>query len=332
MKSFSALRSLAISIALLIGSLVTASSAYAQAWKPTHNVEIIVGSAAGGGADITARLMQKLFREKALVDVPASVVNKTGGGSMLSYVYLNQHSGDGHYLALSLQPMITTPLMIPGQMSYSDMTALAQLFNEYVGFAVRPDSPLKSGRDVVERLKKDPSALSIGLSTALAGSNHLATVLALKAAGVDIKRLRVVVVSGASESITGVIGGHIDIVASSAAGMLPFLQAGKLRGIAVSGPRRLGDAFASVPTWKEQGVDSVYANWRGVVGPKGMTPAQIVYWDAVLGRLSQMPEWREELVRLLQDPAYLNSRDTQRFLEAQHNELRAVLLDLGLAK
>ena len=304
----------------------------AQSWKPARSVEIIVGSAAGGGADVTGRLMQKLLRDKGLVDAPVSVVNKTGGGSALSYVYLNQHAGDAHYLALSLQPMITAPFMVPGQVSYTEMTPVAQLLNEYVGFAVRADSTVKSGRDMVERLGKDPGSLSIGLSTALAGSNHLATVLALKSAGVDIRKLRIVVVKGAAEAITGVLGGHLDVVASSVAGMLPHLQAGKLRGIAVSGPRRLGDAFAAVPTWREQGVDSVYANWRGVVGPKGMTPAQLAYWDGVLGRLAQTPEWRDELARLLQDPAYLNSRDTQRFLEAQHNELRAVLLDLGLVK
>ena len=233
-----------LSVAIILSSLSFLSNASAQTWKPSRNVEIIVGSAAGGGADVTGRLMQRLFRDKSLIEVPASVVNKTGGGSALSYVYLNQHPADAHYLALSLQPMITAPLMIPGQISYTDVTPVAHLLNEYVGFAVRPDAPLKSGRDVIERLKKDPASLSIGLSTALAGSNHLATVLALKAAGVDIKRLRVVVVSGASEAITSVMGGHMDVVASSAAGMLPFLQSGKLRGIAVSGPRRLGDAFA----------------------------------------------------------------------------------------
>jgi putative tricarboxylic transport membrane protein len=128
------------------------------------------------------------------------------------------------------------------------------------------------------------------------------------------------------------MGGHIDVVASSAASLISFLQAGKLRGIAVSGPRRLADAYADIPTWKEQGVDSVYANWRGVVGPKGMSAAQVAYWDVVLANLAQTPEWREGLVRLLQDPAYLNSRDTRRFLDSQHQELRAVLLDLGLAK
>jgi putative tricarboxylic transport membrane protein len=320
------------SLVVLLVTCTAASIAGAQAWKPARNVEIIVGSGPGGGADLTGRLIQKLLREKLAPDVSTSIVNKTGGGSALSYVYLNQHPGDAHYLALSLQPMITTPLMTAGQIAYTDMTPVAQLLNEYVGFAVKPDSTLRSGRDLVERLRKDPAALSIGLSTALAGSNHLATVLALKAAGVDIRRLRIVVVGGAADAITGVMGGHMDVVASSAAGMLPFLQSGRLRGIAVSGPQRLGDAFAQIPTWKEQGVDSVYANWRGVVAPKGITPAQLVYWDGVFGRLVQTAEWRDALTRLLQEPAYLNSRDTQRFLEAQHNELRAVLLDLGLTK
>ena len=319
-----------ILLALSVAAGVNESRA--QPWKPARSVEIIVGSAPGGGADLTGRLMQKQFQEKLLPDVATSVVNKSGGGSTLSFVYLNQHPGDAHYLTLTLQPMITGPLMIAGQITYHEMTPLAHLINEYVGFAVRPDGVLKSGRDVIERLKKDPASLTIALSTALAGSNHLATVLALKAAGVDIRRLRVVVVKGAGEAITGVMGGHFDIAAASAASLIPFLESGKLHGIAVSGPKRLGGAFAQVPTWKEQGVDSVYANWRGVVGPKGLTAAQIAYWDGVFAKLAQMPEWRDELVRYLQDPVYLNSRETQRYLDSQHQELRGVLVDLRLAK
>ena len=317
---------------LAFGALAGTGESIAQPWKPTRSVEIIVGSGPGGGADITGRLMQKQFQEKLLTDVATSVVNKTGGASTLSFIYLNQHPGDAHYIALTLQPMITGPLMIADQIKYTDMTPLAHLINEYVGFGVRPDAPYKTGRDVIERLKKDPKSLSIGLSTALAGSNHLATVLALKAAGVDIKKLRVVVVKGSTEAVAGVMGGHLDIAAGSAAGMMPFIESGKLHGIAVSGPKRLGGAFANVPTWKEQGVDSVYANWRGVVGPKGMTAPQIAYWDGVFAKLVQMPEWRDELARLLQDPVYLNSRDTQKYLEAQHQELRAALVDLGLVK
>jgi putative tricarboxylic transport membrane protein len=317
---------------IFICAMACVQTAQAQAWKPTRPIEIIVGSGPGGGADITGRLMQRVFQEKLISEVASGVVNKTGGGSTLSFVYLNQHPGDPHYIALTLQPMITGPLMIPGQILYTDMTPLAHLINEYVGFAVRPDAPYKTGRDVIERLKKDPTSLTIGLSTALAGSNHLATVLALKAAGVDIRKLRVVVVKGSTEAVAGVMGGHLDIAAGSAAGMIPFIESGKLTGIAVSGPKRLTGAFANVPTWKEQGVDSVYANWRGVVGPKGMTAPQIAYWDGIFSRLAQMPEWRDELARLLQDPVYLNSRETRAYLDSQQQELRAVLVDLGLAK
>src|SRR3954466_9188354 len=219
---------LLLAAALTFGASLDAPSAIAQAWKPARGIEIIVGSAPGGGADLTGRLMQKLFQEKLITDVASSVVNKTGGGSTLSFVYLNQHPGDGHYIALTLQPMITGPLMIAGQIPYTDMTPLAHLINEYVGFAVRPDGTLKSGRDIVERLKKDPTSLTIALSTALAGSNHLATVLALKAAGVDIKRLRVIVVKGAGDAITGVMGGHYDLAAASAASLIPFVESGKL--------------------------------------------------------------------------------------------------------
>ena len=322
----------ATGLAVVIYAVAAAGNAYAQAWKPSRNVEIIVGAAAGGGADLTARQVQKLMREKLGLDFPSSVVNKTGGGSSLSYVYLNQHAGDAHYLALSLQPLITGPMMIAGQLAHTDMTPLAHLFNEYVGFAVRADSTIKSGRDLVERLRKDPGAVSISLSTALAGSNHLATVLALKTAGVDIKRLRVVVVAGANESSAGVMGGHVDVMVTSVASQIGHIQAGRLRGIAISGPKRLGGAFADVPTWKEQGYDSVYANWRGVIGPKGMSAAQIAYWDDVFLRLTQTPEWRQETTRLLQDPVYLNSQETRRFLDAQQQELRAVLVELGLAK
>ena len=113
-------------LTLLVTSLC-AATAHAQAWKPTRNIEIIVGSAAGGGADLNGRLMQKLMQGELNVGVSSSVVNKTGGGSALSYIYLNQHPGNAHYIALSFQPMITGPMLLASQVSYTDMTPLAHL-------------------------------------------------------------------------------------------------------------------------------------------------------------------------------------------------------------
>jgi len=325
-------RAFALAAAVLLAQ-APLSGAHAQAWKPAKPIEIIVGAAPGGGADSTARVMQKLMQERLLPEVSSAVVNKSGAASALSYVYLNQHPGDGHYVALSLQPMLTAPVVGASVVRHTDLTPLAQLFNEYVGFAVRPDSPIQSAADMLERLRRDPASISIGLSTALGGSNHLATAIALKAGGVDVRRLRIVVVKGAPEAITGVIGGHMDALALSASSLIPFLESGKLRGIAVSAPRRLAGAYAGVPSWSEvvRG-NAAYANWRGVVGPRGMTPAQIAFWDDVLGRLAQSEEWKADLAKRQQDPAYMASRDTKRFLDEQYEELRAVLVQLGLAK
>jgi putative tricarboxylic transport membrane protein len=321
-------------VAGFVAMAVAALPAMAQAWKPTRNIEIIVGSAPGGGADITGRVMQKIFQEKLLTDVPSAVANRTGGGSAISYVALNQHPGDGHYVALSLQPMVTGAITGASQIKHTDVTPLAHLFNEYVGFAVRPDSPLRSARDVVERLKKDPTSVSFAVSTALAGSNHLAAVVALKAAGVDIRRLRVVVMKGAGDSIAAVLGGHVDVAATSGAALIPHLgAAGKLRGIAISSPKRISGVYADVPTWTEVvGADAAYSNWRGVVGPRGLSAAQIAFWDDLLGRLSASDEWKADLEKRFQEPAYRNSAETRRFLDREHEQFRSILGELGLAK
>lgn len=80
------MRHLRLAIPLIVFAMLAAGNTRAQPWKPTRNVEIIVGSAAGGGADLTARQLQKLMREKLGLDFASTVVNKTGGGSSLSYV------------------------------------------------------------------------------------------------------------------------------------------------------------------------------------------------------------------------------------------------------
>jgi hypothetical protein len=93
-------------------------------------------------------------------------------------------------IGLTLQPMITGPLMIAGQIPYTDMTPLAHLINEYVGFACGPRRAQDRPR-CRRAAEKGPDVIDDCIVNRARGLNHLATVLALKAAGVDIKRLRV---------------------------------------------------------------------------------------------------------------------------------------------
>src|SRR6185369_15449888 len=94
---------------------------------------------------------------------------------------------------------------------YQDVTTIAMLFDDYTAFVVKADSPLKSMRDVVERLRKDPGALSIGCAPALGSGAHLGAVVGLRAAGVSVKDVRFVVYKAAGEAMTAAIAGEVDV-------------------------------------------------------------------------------------------------------------------------
>jgi len=97
----------------------------------------------------------------------------------------------------------------------------------------------------------------------------------------------------------------------------------------VPSEQRLGGIFAEVPTWREQGVDAVFSQWRGLMGPKGMTPSQIVYWDGVLGKTVQTQTWKEHIERTQLTYRHLDSGQAGEFITAQNETVRGILTGLG---
>ncbi|MBI3918959.1 MAG: tripartite tricarboxylate transporter substrate binding protein [Betaproteobacteria bacterium] len=311
---------------------VFATPANAAEWKPTKRVEIIVPSGPGGGNDRVARLVHKLILDGRLVEAVTTVVNKPGGGGAIGYAYLNQYPGDGHSIAITSVTLVADHITGRTAVGYNDVTPVAQLFTEYVGFAVRPDSRIKTGRDLLALLKTDAGSVSAAIATTLGNHNHVALGLVARAAGGDARKLRIAVFNSGGESITAALGGHVDLVVTPAATALPHVQAGRLRFIAVTSPRRLAGALAEVPTWQELGANATVSNWRVMVGPKEMTSPQISYWENILGRVVQFDEWRGMLERDVLTGEYRRSAETREFLKAQYEELKGILTELGLVK
>lgn len=301
-------------------------------WRPEKNIEIVAAAGPGGGYDRMARAIQRIWQARKLVDATITVVNKPGGGGAIGWTYLNQHAGDGHYLSTVSPPLLTNYITGGSPLSFNDVTPLAVLGTEYVVLTVRADSPIKSGGDLVARLKKDPASVAVGLSPGLGTHSHIGLALAMKAVGVDARKVRTVVFAAGSEAATALLGGHVELVSSTAGNVLPHIRAGKLRAIAVTAPQRVGGGLAEVPTWKEQGVAAVFSNWRGLIGPRGLSAAQIAYWDDVFAKLSQTGEWKKDLENNSLEAVYLNSRETRKFLGAEHAQLKALLSELGMAK
>ena len=313
--------------------LLTATSVPAQtAWKPERNVEIISGTAAGGAVDRANRAVQRIWQEKKIVDVSTTVMNKPGGGNTIAWHYMIQHAGDGHYVSIAPYTLLTNKLVGTSPMTWSDFTMISLLFNEYMTVAVRADSPIKTGADLAERLKKDPSSLSIAVASTLGNHIHIGIAKAMKAAGVDIRKMKVIAFKSSGESVTNLLGGHIDVVSSTTPNVIAQLQAGKIRVIAISSAQRMTGALAAVPTWKEQGIDGTFSASQGAIGPKGLNAAQVAYWESAFQKLSQSDEWQKELAASYWDGNYLPAKETAKYYESQAAELRTILTNIGLVK
>ena len=321
--------------ACVLGGLLlalTSASAFSQSWAPQKNVELVVYSAPGGSNDKTARSVERIIAGKKMIKSTMTVVNKTGGGGNIQLNYMTQHAGDPHYL------MITTPTLLANHITgnsaqtYTDFTPIASMINDYVVYVVNADSPIKTGKDLIERLKKNPKSVSIGFATTLGSHNHIAAGLLMKKIGGDPKELKVIAFKGAADAITTLMGGHIDLVTTAAGNVSGLVESGKLRVVGVAGNQRMSGVFADVPTWKEQGVDLVWSNWRAFMGPKGMTPAQVKAWQEVLSKVYASAEWKEDLKFNYWGDNFTVGDDFQKDLVEEYATMKAALTDLGLVK
>jgi putative tricarboxylic transport membrane protein len=319
----------------LIAGLVlacTAIGAHAQGWKPTRPIELVNPAAPGGSVDLMLRMVKKFVDDNKLVEVPVNVVYKTGANGAIALDYVNQQQGSGEVLFAMAHTYLGIKLTGESKFDFRDLTHVGVLFKEYHVTAVRPDSPLKSGKDLIERMRADPSSLSFGFFGNPGNHLHLAAAIPLKAAGVDIRKMTNVPYRSGPEAMVAAIGGHLDVALVSAVNPAANVQAGKMRVLTQSGGTRGGGFLKDVPTWKELGVDVEYATVQGISGPRNMPAAAVAFWEDVLARLSKEPEWQKVLERSLWENAYMNAVRSTAFYEAEHVKIRSALQDLGLVK
>jgi putative tricarboxylic transport membrane protein len=299
-----------------------------EKWSPDRFIEIVAGSGAGGAQDRTARAMQKIWQERRLVNVPVNVTNKPGGGGALSLAFLNQQGGEGRHVAVGSPTFMINHIAGTSTVALQDVTPLSRLFSEYIVIAVRADSPLKTGSDLLRRLKADPASVSAAVATARGGMQHIAVARLAKAAGADFRRMRIVVFNSGGESIAQVLGGHIDVVSTAAANAVPHVVNGQLRIIGIAAPQRMAGSLAAVPTWKEQGADVVVSNWRAVIGPRAMGVTQVAWWDQALQALINTPEWAADVQANHWVGNYLGSNASRAYFAEQYAEMRDVVREL----
>ncbi|GGE28429.1 tricarboxylic transport TctC [Agaricicola taiwanensis] len=272
------------------------------------------------------------MQDKKLVPTPVVVMNKPGAGGTVALGYLNQHAGDGHYLMVQNPAMVTNSMLGVGTATYSDATPVAQLMADYIVLIGRKGLAHETGSDVFKALKADPKSLSIAVAPGLGTGPHMAVALLAQTAGVEPSALHVIPFASASEAITAILGGQIDLMPSTGGNVQGNIEAGSIKGYGITAPQRMSGVLSDIPTFREQGIDVVFNNWRAVIGPKNLPADQLAYWEGVFEKVNSDPEWQKIATQSFLVPDYHGSAEFGAFLEAEAKESKDLLTGLGLIK
>jgi len=315
---------------LLLLPAVAAAQAPQAAWKPDRPVELVIGAAPGGANDRIGRAIQRVLQETKLVSVPVNVVNKPGGGQSVAFAYLNTHPSNAHYLGLASSSWLTTIAAKRGAGDHREFTPILKFLDEYQVYFVRTDSPVKTARDIIDQLRKDPASLSFGFSTAVGNPLHISIAALARHAGADPKKVKAVVFNSGTDTAVQVAGGHLDVGVQSPGSAYGLAEAGKVRIIAVGAPKRHPGALANVPTLREQGIDVDANVFYTIFGPKGLTPAQTAFWEQALTQVMQGADIRKNVEQNYWTMGLIGSRDLPQYLDREIETYRRALTEMGL--
>ena len=192
---------------------------------------------------------------------------------------------------------------------------------------VPASSPFRTMGDLIKAFKENPGKVSFGAGSA-GSTEHLLLGLIAKAVGVDSAKLNYIAFKGGGEAVPAIIGGHVAAGASGLGEFGEHIKSGKMRALAVSSPA----AMEGIPSLKEQGIDVVFGNWRGIWGAPGITPQQREQLIGKVKAATETAEWKAMLAKMGWNPVYLAGDDFEKFVNDESQTLGALVTSLGLRK
>ena len=292
-------------------------------------LKIMAPAAPGGGWDGTARSMQQALTAAGLAK-SVQVANVTGAGGTIGLAQLIGAKGDGNQLMVNGFVMVGAILLNKSPVNLTQVTPIARLTAEAEVIVVPADSPIKSVKELAERLKADPAKVTWAGGSA-GGTDHILAALFAQAVGADAKRINYIPFSGGGEALAAMLGGRVTAGISGYGEFEGQIKAGKLRAIAVSSAKRLDNA-PDVPTMKEQGIDLELINWRSVVAPPGLSAEQTKTLVEVVEKMSKSKEWQEILKARGWDDAFLGGDAFGTFLKGEIERVSRTMTEVGMVK
>ena len=310
-----------------LAALATAAALPPTAYAAAANLKMMIPANPGGGWDTTGRALGKALQDAGAA-ASVNYDNKGGAAGALGLAqFVNGSKGDPNALMVMGAVMLGGIITGKPPVSLSQATPIARLTSEYNVFVLPAASPFKTMKDVVEQMKKDPGSVKWG-GGSRGSTEHIASAMIARAMGVDPSKINYVAFRGGGEATAAILGGNVTVGGSGYSEFSEYITTGKMRALAVTSDKRLKGV--DVPTLKEQGIDVVIGNWRGVYGGPGITAEQRKQLTELVVKATKSKAWAESLEKNNWTSALMTGPDFDKFVDDEFASLRAVMAKSGM--
>jgi putative tricarboxylic transport membrane protein len=294
---------------------------------PIKNLQVMVPNAPGSGYDVTGRAAVKVMDEIGLTQ-GTEVTNLAGAGGTVGLARTLTEKGNANFLMMMGLGVVGAAYTNEGDAKVSDATPIARLIEEAGAIFVPANSPYKTLDDMITAWKADPAGFAVGGGSSPGGPDHLLPMQLADAVGIDPSAVNFVSYDGGGELLPAVLGGKLQFAASGYGEFLEQVKSGDLRVLAVTSEERV--PVVDAPTLKEQGVDLVFTNWRGILAAPGLTKAEKARLVDTVTKMHASDEWSQVLKDNGWTDAFITGDEFGDFLTEQDDRVATVLKTLGL--
>ena len=278
---------------------------------PARAISFVVPYAAGGGSDILIRSLDKISQDLKVFPQPFTISNVAGGSGFTGKQQALSKPADGYTLTIGDDSSIFGQLLGQAPMKYTEFTYVARLVTDPNMVVVRTESSLKTLKDWLDAARAKPKGVSVG-GTGIGNADHVQLANIEKQAGTSFNY---VPFDSGGQVMTNLLGGKVDSAMANPSEAYEQMRAGKVRALGITTDKRISD-LPDVPTLKEQGVDYVVAQFRGVAGPKGIPADVVTYLEEAFRRVARSEQWKTDyLEKYQQADGFMGSADFTKFMD-----------------
>lgn len=310
---------------IALASCLVAGVATTSVASSVEKIHFLIPGGAGGGWDGTARGIGEALKKSNLIQ-EVSYENMSGGGGGTAIAYMIETaSRQQNTLMINSTPIVIRSLQGVFPQSFKDLSLVAAVVADYQVLVVSKNSKYNSWADIKAAFDKNPTALKIGGGSSRGSMDHLVAAQIFKAAGGNPSSVRYVPYDAGGKALAGLLTGEIEILSTGLGEVIDKHKSGELKIIATTSDENID----GIPSFKELGVNTYFANWRGFFGAPNLSEERINDFAKVFSEMYKTKEWEEVRSRYGWSNLYKPTTSFRTFLEKQELEISSLMKEMG---